>query len=61
MSQPAAEGFVGLQHMSDCAMAQLKDVLDAFAPGFEGGSRRLAPRRADRRLYTSLFRELLTY
>ena len=53
---------VGVQHMGDLVQEQLKDVLDAY------GSRDLAAARdvwerdgAIDALYTSLFRELLTY
>lgn len=53
---------VGLQHMSDLVLAQLKDVLDAYAQ--RDTVRALDVWKRDGAidaLYTSLFRELLTY
>jgi phosphate transport system protein len=53
---------VGLQHMSDLAIVQLKDVLDAYAQ--QDATRALDVWQRDGQidaLYTSLFRELLTY
>jgi len=53
---------VGLQHMSDLVIAQLKDVLDAYAQ--QDAKRALDVWQRDGQidaLYTSLFRELLTY
>lgn len=52
----------GLEHMSDLAMGQLKDVLDAYAE--RDDAKALDVWRRDGQidaLYTSLFRELLTY
>ena len=52
----------GLRHMSEIAMRQLKDVLDAFSS--RDGKKALAVWRGDERLdalYNSVFRELLTY
>jgi len=53
---------VGLQHMSDLVLGQLKDVLDAYAQ--QDTTRALDVWKRDGAidaLYTSLFRELLTY
>ena len=53
---------VGVQHMSDLVIAQLKDVLDAYAQ--HDLARALDVWQRDGQidaLYTSLFRELLTY
>jgi phosphate transport system protein len=53
---------VGLQHMSDLVLAQLKDVLDSYAQ--QDIVRALDVWHRDGAidaLYTSLFRELLTY
>ena len=53
---------VGVQHMSDLVQAQLKDVLDAYVQRDE--ARALDVWQRDDRidaLYTSIFRELLTY
>jgi phosphate transport system protein len=53
---------VGVRHMSDLVLGQLKDVLDAYAQ--HDGARALDVWRRDGQidaLYTSLFRELLTY
>jgi phosphate transport system protein len=53
---------VGLQHMSDLVIAQLKDVLDAYAQ--QDAKRAFDVWQRDGQidaLYTSLFRELLTY
>jgi phosphate transport system protein len=53
---------LGLQHMSDLVLAQLKDVLDAYAQ--QDTVRALDVWKRDGAidaLYTSLFRELLTY
>jgi len=53
---------VGLQHMSDLVQGQLKDVLDAYAQ--QDTVKALDVWRRDGAidaLYTSLFRELLTY
>jgi phosphate transport system protein len=56
------KAVAGLQHMSDLAMGQLKDVLDAYAE--RDDAKALDVWRRDGQidaLYTSLFRELLTY
>ncbi len=53
---------VGLQHMNDLVLGQLKDVLDAYAQ--KDTEKALDVWRRDGAidaLYTSLFRELLTY
>jgi len=53
---------VGLQHMNDLVMGQLKDVLDAYAQ--QDTAKALDVWKRDGAidaLYTSLFRELLTY
>ena len=53
---------VGLQHMSDLVLGQLKDVLDAYFQ--QDTAKALDVWRRDGAidaLYTSLFRELLTY
>ncbi|MEZ0167276.1 phosphate signaling complex protein PhoU [Microvirga sp. TS319] len=53
---------LGLQHMSDLVLGQLKDVLDAYAQ--QDTVRALDVWKRDGAidaLYTSLFRELLTY
>ncbi|NBJ12888.1 phosphate signaling complex protein PhoU [Microvirga arsenatis] len=53
---------VGLQHMGDLVLGQLKDVLDAYAQ--KDTAKALDVWRRDGAidaLYTSLFRELLTY
>jgi phosphate transport system protein len=53
---------VGLQHMSDLVLGQLKDVLDAYAQ--QDTAKALDVWKRDGAidaLYTSLFRELLTY
>ena len=53
---------VGLEHISRLVQAQLKEVLDAYAAGNEQKALEVW-RRDDEidALYTSLFRELLTY
>jgi phosphate transport system protein len=52
----------GLRHMSDLSQAQLKDVLDAYAQKDKGAAEDVWRRDgAIDTLYTSLFRELLTY
>lgn len=53
---------VGVQHMSDLVLGQLKDVLDAYAQ--QDTAKALDVWKRDGAidaLYTSLFRELLTY
>jgi len=53
---------VGLQHMSDLVLGQLKDVLDAYAQKDTDKALDVWKRDgAIDALYTSLFRELLTY
>jgi phosphate transport system protein len=53
---------VGVQHMADLALCQLRDVLDAYVRQDDGKALDVWQRdgRIDA-LYTSLFRELLTY
>ena len=54
--------MIGLRHMADMAMRQLKDVLDAFVS--RDAEKALAVWRNDAgldALYNSVFRELLTY
>ncbi|KFC70010.1 Phosphate-specific transport system accessory protein PhoU [Bosea sp. LC85] len=60
--QPPSRAVVGLEHMSRLVQAQLKDVLDAYAVSNEQKAMEVW-RRDDEidALYTSLFRELLTY
>jgi phosphate transport system protein len=60
--QPPHRAVVGLEHMSRLVQAQLKDVLDAYAASNEQKAMEVW-RRDDEidALYTSLFRELLTY
>ncbi|MBT9292078.1 phosphate signaling complex protein PhoU [Prosthecodimorpha staleyi] len=53
---------IGVEHLADIALEQLKDVLDAFTA--RDDERALQVRKRDDEidaLYTSLFRELLTY
>jgi len=53
---------LGVEHLAEIALEQLKDVLDAYINGDSGAA--LAVRERDEQidaLYTSLFRELLTY
>jgi phosphate transport system protein len=54
--------ITGVEHMAEIALEQLKTVLDAFA-NRDDGAARLVRERDDEidALYTSLFRELLTY
>jgi phosphate transport system protein len=53
---------VGLQHMSDLVLGQLKDVLDAYSQQDTAKAIDVWKRDgAIDALYTSLFRELLTY
>ncbi|CAH1670568.1 Phosphate-specific transport system accessory protein PhoU homolog [Hyphomicrobiales bacterium] len=60
--QPPHRAVVGLEHISRLVQAQLKDVLDAYAAANEQKALEVW-RRDDEidALYTSLFRELLTY
>lgn len=60
--QPPHRAVVGLEHISRLVQSQLKDVLDAYAAGNEQKAMEVW-RRDDEidALYTSLFRELLTY
>jgi phosphate transport system protein len=63
----ATEGYpksliTGVKHMTELALRQLKDVLDAFAQ--RDADKALVVWRADEQvdaLYNSMFRELLTY
>lgn len=53
---------VGVQHISDLALAQLKDVLDAYAQNDAPAALEVWKRDGDiDALHNSLFRELLTY
>ena len=53
---------VGVQHISDLALAQLKDVLDAYAQNDVAAAIEVWKRDGDiDALHNSLFRELLTY
>jgi len=53
---------LGVQHISDLVLEQLKDVLDAYAQGDTEAAISVWQRDgATDALYTSLFRELLTY
>ena len=60
--QPPHRAVVGLEHISRLVQSQLKDVLDAYAASNEQKAMDVW-RRDDEidALYTSLFRELLTY
>src|SRR6476646_11437561 len=54
--------MTGLRHIGELALAQLKDVLDAYSA--RDANRALAVWRNDEKIdamYNSLFRELLTY
>jgi phosphate transport system protein len=52
----------GLKHMSDLSLGQLKDVLDAYTRKDDAAALDVWTRDGDiDALYTSLFRELLTY
>jgi phosphate transport system protein len=52
----------GVQHISDLALVQLKDVLDAYAQGDVAAAIEVWKRDGDiDALHNSLFRELLTY
>ena len=54
--------MVGVEHMAQIALEQLKAVLDAFANRDDSGASRVRERDDEiDALYTSLFRELLTY
>ena len=54
--------MVGVQHMSDLALGQLKDVLDAYANNDAAGAAGVWARDGSiDALNNSLFRELLTY
>jgi len=53
---------VGVEHIADIAAEQLKAVLDAFADRDDAAARMVRQRDGEiDALYTSLFRELLTY
>lgn len=59
---PPHRAVIGLEHMSRLVQAQLKDVLDAYATGNEQKALEVWHRDGEiDALYTSLFRELLTY
>ncbi|MGL4974503.1 MAG: phosphate signaling complex protein PhoU [Bosea sp. (in: a-proteobacteria)] len=60
--QPPQKAVVGLDHISRLVQAQLKDVLDAYARNDEQKAMAVWARDNEiDALYTSLFRELLTY
>ena len=60
--QPPHRAVVGLEHISRLVQAQLKDVLDAYAATNEQKALEVWKRDDEiDALYTSLFRELLTY
>ncbi|WP_321342468.1 phosphate signaling complex protein PhoU [Breoghania sp.] len=53
---------IGVEHMAELAMQQLKNVLDAYTQSNAEEARNVRERDEEiDRLYTSLFRELLTY
>ena len=59
---PPAKLIRGVEHMADLVLSQLKDVLDAYAQ--RDVAKAVAVWRGDEgvdAMYTSLFRELLTY
>ncbi|WP_332680992.1 phosphate signaling complex protein PhoU [Bosea sp. (in: a-proteobacteria)] len=59
---PPHRAVVGLEHISRLVQAQLKDVLDAYAASNEQKAMDVWRRDGEiDALYTSLFRELLTY
>ena len=52
----------GLEHLAELALTQLKEVLDAFATRSPGMANSIRERDEEiDAIYTSLFRELLTY
>lgn len=54
--------ITGVEHMAELSLSQLKDVLDAYAAGDVNQAFEVWRRDADiDSMYTSLFRELLTY
>ncbi|MTI18763.1 phosphate signaling complex protein PhoU [Rhodobacteraceae bacterium RKSG542] len=61
-SLKAMELGVGVEHMSELALNQLKDTLDAYTTGDERTLKavQLRDKEVDA-LYTSIFRQLLTY
>jgi phosphate transport system protein len=59
---PQKRLLTGLEHMAEIALMQLKAVLDAFASRDDAAARAVRERDDEiDALYTSLFRELLTY
>ncbi len=53
---------IGVEHMTELALSQLKQVLDAYARKDAEAARRVQEADAEvDAIYTSLFRELLTY
>jgi phosphate transport system protein len=59
---PPQKLMAGVQHISDLGLGQLKDVLDAYAQSDLESALEVWKRDGDiDALYTSLFRELLTY
>lgn len=58
----AKQLVIGVEHLAEIALEQLKDVLDAFTSRDESAALRVRDRDDEiDALYTSLFRELLTY
>lgn len=58
----AKQLVIGVEHLAEIALEQLKDVLDAFTSRDESAALRVRERDDEiDALYTSLFRELLTY
>jgi phosphate transport system protein len=59
---PAQKVLLGAQHLSALVLSQLKDVFDSYAHGNDELARKVWSRDDEvDALYTSLFRELLTY
>ncbi|MEC9470466.1 MAG: phosphate signaling complex protein PhoU, partial [Pseudomonadota bacterium] len=53
---------IGVEHMTELALSQLKQVLDAYARKDAEAARRVQEADAEvDAIYTSIFRELLTY
>jgi phosphate transport system protein len=58
----AKQLVIGVEHLAEIALEQLKDVLDAFTLRDQAAALRVRDRDDEiDALYTSLFRELLTY
>jgi phosphate transport system protein len=61
-SFPHKQLITGVEHIAEIALEQLKDVLDAFANRDDAAAKHVRERDDEiDALYTSLFRELLTY